>query len=539
MILKKLAKLKKIISLLLLITLITPLIVRPILAYDSSTIFSSPGQVFLNYYPDIYRPALEAPEMNLESFVNETFKGLFLGVPLYYISSFFLGSLYYIFMGGFNNLFTDITVLIQSLLALPAGTCLPPPLAFVCTTGSLNQVSPFAAAPIIQDSSLVSVALGWMDGLYQNQPASGIQYLGWVGERLNLVSPVYAQGFGFTSMRAIIPYWRTFRNAAYALFAAALVIIGFMIMFRMKLSPQAVVTIQSALPKVVITLLLVTFSYAIVGFILDLVWFVTMFIFSLMASNNFFINPGNVRDALIRRSVVGFTLYRETFPAIVACFGAVGGLVRNFLTDAGIFSHTIIALIIFIILGFAVVWTIFKTLWMLTKAFIFLVLYTIFAPLWIFAGVFPGVNGFGSWFKEVLAQAIVFPTVATMMLLARIFMLGRATAGVDEIRLPMMGDLSALYATMIAGLGMLLYTPKVATIVQGLMKTIRFQGSSIGEGLAPTLGVAGAAVGFQQEKQTYLSRQATTPGRRFAAAKKARRWGLGRDALREVPRWFS
>ena len=45
------------------------------------------------------------------------------------------------------------------------------------------------------------------------------------------------------------------------------------------MSPQTIVTIQSALPKIVVTLILVTFSYAIAGFMVDLVY-VVMGLFS-------------------------------------------------------------------------------------------------------------------------------------------------------------------------------------------------------------------------------------------------------------------
>lgn len=47
-------------------------------------------------------------------------------------------------------------------------------------------------------------------------------------------------------------------------------IIGIMIILRVKVSPQAVITIQSAVPQIITTLILVTFSYAIAGLVIDL-----------------------------------------------------------------------------------------------------------------------------------------------------------------------------------------------------------------------------------------------------------------------------
>ena len=41
-----------------------------------------------------------------------------------------------------------------------------------------------------------------------------------------------------------------------------------MIMFRSKLNPQTSVSIQLALPKIVVSLILVTFSYAFIAWLL-------------------------------------------------------------------------------------------------------------------------------------------------------------------------------------------------------------------------------------------------------------------------------
>src|SRR5258708_14361646 len=56
-----------------------------------------------------------------------------------------------------------------------------------------------------------------------------------------------------------------------------------MIMFRVKISPQVVVSVQSALPKIAIALVLVTFSYAIAGFLIDIMY-VFVGLFSLVFS---------------------------------------------------------------------------------------------------------------------------------------------------------------------------------------------------------------------------------------------------------------
>jgi len=112
-----------------------------------------------------------------------------------------------------------------------------------------------------------------MNGLYTNPPASGIQYFADLGNKLKIVKPALAQqdeGIGFNLMKTTQPIWQVFRNITYILFVFILVGMGFAIMFRVKISPQAVITFQSALPRIVIALILITFSYAIVGLLIDI-----------------------------------------------------------------------------------------------------------------------------------------------------------------------------------------------------------------------------------------------------------------------------
>jgi hypothetical protein len=63
--------------------------------------------------------------------------------------------------------------------------------------------------------------------------------------------------------------WGFFRNVAYVFFVIIMVIAGFMIMFRHKLGGQTLVTLGNALPQVILGIILVTFSFAIVGLVMD------------------------------------------------------------------------------------------------------------------------------------------------------------------------------------------------------------------------------------------------------------------------------
>ncbi len=83
-----------------------------------------------------------------------------------------------------------------------------------------------------------------------------------------LGKPVYAND-GFNQLKGIQPLWKLFRNTIYTLISIVFVIMGLLIMLRVKISPQATITIQNSIPKIIISLILVTFSYAISGLIID------------------------------------------------------------------------------------------------------------------------------------------------------------------------------------------------------------------------------------------------------------------------------
>ena len=82
--------------------------------------------------------------------------------------------------------------------------------------------------------------------------------------------PVYAAGAGASSLIFILELWQLCRNIAYVGMILVTVIFGVMIMLRRRIDPRTVITVQLALPRIVISLILVTFSYPIAGLIIDI-----------------------------------------------------------------------------------------------------------------------------------------------------------------------------------------------------------------------------------------------------------------------------
>jgi hypothetical protein len=108
---------------------------------------------------------------------------------------------------------------------------------------------------------------------YANPPASGI-YWAYSGlQNAGFVPKTYAaEGIGFAAIKPFMNIWKVFRDISYMLLVLVLIAIGFMIMFRAKINPQTVISVENSLPKIVVALLLITFSFPIAGFLIDLMY---------------------------------------------------------------------------------------------------------------------------------------------------------------------------------------------------------------------------------------------------------------------------
>lgn len=128
---------------------------------------------------------------------------------------------------------------------------------------------------------VLGTATNLVASLY-NQPVSGIEYIAQVKNNF-LGKPAYA-ATGFDSLQPILPMWKVLRNIVYLLISIFFIIIGIMIMLRIKINPQTVVNVQNSIPGIITSLILVTFSYAIAGLLIDLSKLVYMVVLTLFFS---------------------------------------------------------------------------------------------------------------------------------------------------------------------------------------------------------------------------------------------------------------
>lgn len=442
----------KIIFLTLLFSLLFAFLPHNVSAYSSDT--NSNYQ--MNYWK-----AIESNDMNLQSFVNETFMAL----------------------GA------SITNIIAG-----CPTCTTKSSSNFGLLGDISNTIPF---------------------FYTSLPSSR-DYFADIGRRLNISSPVYAQnqGLGFEGLRSFLPAWEIFRNISYSFIVIISILIGFAIMFRVKLSPQASVTIQSAIPKIVIALVLITFSYAIVGFLVDIMFVVSNLILALFTNylpykpDDFPITDNFGLIVAMLKIGLNALIFPFLIMALITAFGGtfagtgIGGIALLG-SLAGIVIFAIILLIAFI-----------RILFMLARAYVNVALSLIFAPLILLAGAIPSVNTIGNWFQGIISNLLIFPVVLTLTCVAGLI----AKTGVGALFSPLaqflndhswpdlMNDAEPFFNggqnTTIDGFllifiapGILLLTPKAGDIIQSFITKKPFAyGTAIGEAMGS--GVAGYAGGM-------------------------------------------
>lgn len=145
-------------------------------------------------------------------------------------------------------------------------------------------------------------ALGLLTGgiaMLYTPPANTGNYISYLSQNFGITKPTYAQtqGIGFDSISPLIGVWGVFRDISYLLFIFIFIIIGVAIMFRAKIDPRTVMTIQNQIPKLIIGIIMVTFSFAVAGLLIDLMWASTYVVINVMnrANNNISVGKTTVQ----------------------------------------------------------------------------------------------------------------------------------------------------------------------------------------------------------------------------------------------------
>lgn len=353
------------------------------------------------------------------------------------------------------------------------------------------QTNKIGYTPTTNDApgGLLGMVSGSIGSMYVI-PVHSSSYVRYLSQNFGVTKPSYAQALeggggastvtqntGFEQLDIMLSFWRVFRDIAYLGFVVAFVIIGLAIMLRVKIDPRTVMTIQNQLPKIVITMIMITFSYSIVAFCVDMMWattYLTINIFDSVDKTNTTNGKERVDSGIIIQNLVATPLsfygaltqnvadgYTKNSPkdiaaGPVAISRRVGETIGDMAKAVSIFrdpgkcgigikvagisagdgeitncfgvganyllqwAASIIGTLVVLV---AILFTLFKVWFMLLRSFAYIIIYTALAPLYLFMGIFPGSSfGFDPWIRGIISNLLVFPACIAVLLAGRIFM---------------------------------------------------------------------------------------------------------------------
>jgi len=270
--------------------------------------------------------------------------------------------------------------------------------------------------PVQQRSGgAISILAGLTGALYTTPPASSVEYLADLGQNLGIVKPAYAQGLGFSAFSPVLTLWKTFRDIAYLGFVVIFVIVGFMVMFRKRIDPRTVVTIQEALPNLVIALIIVTFSYAIVGLLVDFMEFLNYLIVNLLVkgtSGGPLLSPQQTQ-AFLQTNVLN--LVWDFYASVKRLGDSISGYIK---LPTDFILKGMVEITVTVVFTLMLFFNMFKIFFMLLGSYVGIILSLLFSPLQTIQGAFPGGKSSLSWIRGLIANLLVFPATLAMLLIA-------------------------------------------------------------------------------------------------------------------------
>lgn len=237
---------------------------------------------------------------------------------------------------------------------------------------------------------------------------------------------VYADGYDDLKNSNVIALWSKVRDISYVIYVVIMIAIGFMIMFRHKIGGQAMVTLGNSIPRLIVSLILVTFSFAIMGLLIDLGGLI-MKLVAFVIYGEYEVKKGVTLDNPITLfgdffkgsggNFFGETVFGKTGLAGIVT-GLLEGVIGSNLISKGlgwIAGGIVTVLFGLIIIGVVLVGA-FKLWFTMIKAYVTLIINVIVSPFLIMLGTFPGnahmtANVFKSAFRSILVFPIAYGIV--------------------------------------------------------------------------------------------------------------------------------
>ncbi len=285
-------------------------------------------------------------------------------------------------------------------------------------------------------------------------------YINYLSSGFGIIKPAYAQSTGFENLTALMNLWKKVRDLTYTGFVLIFVLIGIGVMLRVKLDPRTVMTLENQIPKVVIYIMLITFSYAIVGLAIDMMWVTTYTGINIISGDTLCEDGGtlaakgtslvldnplhyvnntlgcpwgaNKTTTLELGWNVGRSIGEIVSRMLLSVFGidpgsldgkcsiVFNGIVTCAKRAINSFIANIIGALVALVIVIAILVQLGRVWLMLIKSYIYILLYTILGPIWIIAGLLPNNTNFGftQWMRRIIFSLSLYPLTIFLFLLA-------------------------------------------------------------------------------------------------------------------------
>ncbi len=256
-------------------------------------------------------------------------------------------------------------------------------------------------------------------------PASGAYYVADAIDHIGISRTAYAQGFGYYGLQPFLVTWKVMRNFVYVAFSIVIIGVAISVLMRQSFSSNNAVTVQQILPNIIITLIAITFSYAIAGFLIDLMYWIMYAVGSFIQVNTGHTTSGDGGawvdagdggvDYILSQSIWG--VFTSAMSAgFTNTYSGVSNMIQGLFNSdfwGGIVGAISGGLAAFVMVMIVLV-NVFKLFFILAKSYVFVVLYTVFSPFILAMQVFkPGT--FRRWVLSIAANLSPFALTFFML----------------------------------------------------------------------------------------------------------------------------
>lgn len=348
-----------------------------------------------------------------------------------------------------------------------------------------NTLSADASTNEIMEAGGALGMIGYLvQGLYDNPPpVSAGDYLATIHPITETFASSHPTGtVGQDALSPLIIPWILIRNVTYGLFILILVATGLMVMFRSKIDPRTVVTVQAALPNLVVSLVLITFSFALAGLVIDFGRLLQEVIRTLMVSSGMLPIDQQVGTTLsdMWRAFTFNNNNPVTFSESVNAnpTNLISGLQTDLLNTLTAIAGEIVTIVI-LIFSFIIS---FQLFFILLFKYVGLLVKAVFAPLSFLVGALPGRGGTSAgWFRDYLADVLAFPAILFLLNLA--LFVKQYDLGVGNTDPFNLFGGSAGLGSLVA-LGILIFATKVPAAIEEALEA-KHSGYVAGSGAKP------------------------------------------------------